>query len=173
VVTSAKTGYFRFEGECLLNYATTADNKNSSWLNRLAWKHLSKANYPISLYYSGEFKQDTSNWHIPNLACFKEWMKTAGLEIRTHKLSQMKISGVFAKFPHQRISGFAVKSSEILPEHVLVEDIAPMLKREAMALIKRKQPLTVRQSVSRILARMLGLLGLKRVGYKIVRANNQ
>jgi hypothetical protein len=42
-----------------------------------------------------------------------------------------------------------------------------------MALIKRKQPLTVRQSASRILARMLGLPGLKRVGYKIVRANNQ
>jgi hypothetical protein len=144
-----------------LNYATTADNKTSSWLNRLAWKHLCDANYPISLYYGGEFKRDASNWHIPNLACFKEWMKTAGLEIRTHKL--------LSKFPHQRISGFAVKLSEILPEHPLVEDIAPDLKREAMALIKRTQALTVRKSASRILARMLGLLGLKRVGYKIVR----
>jgi hypothetical protein len=66
-----------------------------------------------------------------------------------------------SKFPEQRISGFAVKSSEILPEHPLVEDVAPILKREAMALIKRTQPLTVRKSASRILARMLGLLGLK------------
>jgi hypothetical protein len=62
--------------------------KNSSWLDRPAWKHLSEANYPISLYYSGEFKQEASNWHIQYLACFKEWMKTAGFEIA-------KIGGVF------------------------------------------------------------------------------
>lgn len=114
-------GKLYFEGECLLNYAIKINEQNPNLIDRLFIRNMAKSEYPISLYYSGKFKNDASNWHIPNFTCLKEWMKTAGLEIQQYKFAKSRKGGIFNKFPLQRIAGFAVKVGDIKIEHKLVK----------------------------------------------------
>jgi len=163
-------GRLFFEGECLLNHAQRADGRAPGWLDRGMISILGRSKYPVSLYYSGQYKDDDSNWHVPNLACLEEWMKTAGLQIESHRCDATS-KGV-NRFPTQRVSGVAVKAGEPRPEHPMVEDIATMLHRAKMvrAQREREQLTTWRSIVSRSLDRCLAPLGLRRTGYRITRA---
>lgn len=115
-----KDGRLHFEGECLLNYAINVNGKVGNLLNRVIIREIAHSEYPVTLYYSGEYKQDPSNWHIPNFACLREWMKTAGLEVQKHSFHTAKKGGIFNKFPSQRVRGFAVKTGDRKIEHSLV-----------------------------------------------------
>ena len=164
-------GRLYFEGECLLNYASRADGRTPNWLERFTLKSLAHSQYPVSLYYSGKFKDDDSNWHVPNLACLNEWMKTAGLDIQSQTC--LKAGRGTSKFPTQRVSGFAVKTGKTRFEHPFVEDIAADLEREKTAAAQRERRLTLRRAASRTLNTFLRPLGLKRSGARIVRAGRE
>ena len=163
-------GRLFFEGECLLNYAQRADGRAPSWLDRRIIASFGRSKYPVSLYYSGQYKGDDSNWHIPNFACLDEWMKTAGLQIESHTCNAAR--GATDRFPTQRVSGVAVKAGELRLEHPMAEDIATNLHRAKLAAAQRerKEFMTWRRIVSRSLDRCLAPLGLKRTGYRITRA---
>jgi hypothetical protein len=164
-------GRLFFEGECLLNYASRADNRAPTWLDRITLRSLARSNYPVSLYYSGKFKDDASNWHVPNLACLDEWMKTAGLQVQSQTC--VKSGKGTSKFPTQRVWGVAVRTGSVQLEHPLVEDITADLERERRAALQREGEFRLRNAVSRVLDACLGVLGLKRSGYRIERANRR
>jgi hypothetical protein len=158
-------GQLFFEGECLLNYAQRTDGRAPNWLERIMITSLGRSTYPVSLYYSGMYKGDDSNWHIPNFACLDEWMKTAGLQIESHTCAAER-SATY-RFPTQRVSGVAVKTGDVRFEHPVVEDIAMNLQREKVAAAQRNDVRTWRSIVARSLDRCLAPLGLKRIGYRI------
>lgn len=89
--------------------------------NRLAGPKSSKfartiadSEVPLTLFYSGQYKQDPSTWFIPNFACMREWLTEAGLEL---------VSYGFHEYPDQRFWGKAkkVQGWEIPEEHGLVK----------------------------------------------------
>jgi tRNA (mo5U34)-methyltransferase len=70
-------GIVYIEGELLVNYAETLDNHAVS--GDFA-EQLGQSDVPLTLCYPGMYK-GTSNWFVPNLACFKGWLQASGLEI--------------------------------------------------------------------------------------------
>jgi SAM-dependent methyltransferase len=61
-------------------------------------KTIANSDVPITLFYSGQYKQDPSNWFIPNLACIREWLATAGLKLTSYGFNDKII-------PRQRFWG--------------------------------------------------------------------
>lgn len=160
-------GRMFFEGECLINYAETADGTRAGWLDRLALRRLARSPYPVALYYAGRFKDDASNWHVPNVACVVEWMKTAGLQVSAYACVAEAAGD--ARFPVQRISGRAIRAGAPVPEHPMVEEIATDLQRVALELAKRRRRLTPRKVAARAMSAVLSPFGLRREGYRIAR----
>ena len=78
-------GQLLFEGECFSHYAETSDSRGVR--NRLLLALLAYSNIPVSLFYAGSYKNDASNWHVPNVACLREWMTAAGLRVTSLETS--------------------------------------------------------------------------------------
>lgn len=98
----ADGGRLYFEGEVLLTYSENHRGEPSNLDNQ----RLAESDVPLTLCYSGKYK-GSSNWFVPNLACLRGWLETAGLEL----LNFGVVSDVKQKpFPCQRIYGTAVKS---------------------------------------------------------------
>lgn len=92
-------GLVLFEGETLKNYAESTNGSDHSDKKLIAG--MAESDLPITLYYSGPFKKDQWNWFVPNRACVKEWLETAGMQMTSH--------GFWNSRPHQRLYGTAVK----------------------------------------------------------------
>jgi SAM-dependent methyltransferase len=76
---------------------------------------LAQSDVPITLFYAGAYKQDASNWFIPNFACIREWLSAAALQLISHDFED-------ASIPCQRFRGIAQKVTDgkIIVEHPLV-----------------------------------------------------
>jgi tRNA (mo5U34)-methyltransferase len=73
------SGLLLFEGECFSHYAETLGNKRI-W-NRLRLALIAHSEIPLALSYPGKYK-GSSNWFIPNVACLRSWLQSAGFEIQ-------------------------------------------------------------------------------------------
>jgi len=100
----AADGVLVFEGECLRNYAETAEGEPIA--GRLV-TDIAQSNLPLMLACPGRFK-GASNWSIPNFACLQSWMKGAGLEVTSHGFDEDPLA---SPLPIQRVAGTAVKTS--------------------------------------------------------------
>lgn len=110
----ADDGIMLFEGECLINYAETIEGTPAS---KKVLKALSVVNseLPLTLFYSGKYKNEPSNWFIPNLVCFRSWLDAASLEITSYWMTK---DFKQKPYPTQRISGIAKKTNRpIAQEH--------------------------------------------------------
>lgn len=109
----ADQGAVYIEGELLVNYAETSENRSvtGSFVNQIA-----QSDIPITLAYPGKYK-GTSNWFVPNLACFKGWLQASGLEIVSY---QLNINEKAPQYPLQRIMATAKKNGSSMEEHPLV-----------------------------------------------------
>jgi tRNA (mo5U34)-methyltransferase len=104
-------GLLFFEGECLRIYGEDARGRplKEKWVRRLADSEI-----PVALYYADGYKRDTSSWFIPNFACLRGWLETAGFEVIRHGF----LEGRKDKPPGQRVGGVARKvSSRLRVEH--------------------------------------------------------
>lgn len=99
-----------FEGECLINYLEDSSGRPVS---ELPVGLLASTEVPLTLFYAGTFKTDDTNWFIPNLACIREWLKAAGLTMRSHYLYAP--TGTLP--PIQRAGGIAHKTGAPSIEH--------------------------------------------------------
>ena len=98
------------EGECLLNYAEEVSGKP---VDKKPLAALTSDRLPLALFYSGSYKGDDTNWFVPNLACVKEWLKAAGLELKRHwVLSRNDVTP-----PVQRLGGVVEKVGGSPVEH--------------------------------------------------------
>ena len=133
-------GILLFEGECFSHYAEKADAGGVKRLSRLLLSVFAHSEIPMALFYSGTYKNDISNWHIPNISCVKSWLATAHFHVKRlqidvgerwfdlsdrqkQKLSYWEIFRhlLFRNNNNQRILGTAVKmDGETLIEHGLV-----------------------------------------------------
>ncbi|GAK56582.1 methyltransferase type 11 [Candidatus Vecturithrix granuli] len=103
----AEDGVVLFEGECCLHYAETIEGEPIAQELLESLARLNAAEIPLTLFYSGKYKNDHSNWFIPNVACFDSWLRAAGLECVQHWLVTDPDQ---RPHPVQRISGIAKKS---------------------------------------------------------------
>ena len=94
----ADNGKLFFEGEILKTYAQLPDGAP---VDQSIARTLAECPVPLTLYYSGKYKEDSYSWFVPNIACLNEWLKTAGLKMVHH--------GFWDDHPHQRLYGIAVK----------------------------------------------------------------
>lgn len=69
------------EGECLLYYAETTDDKP---VFDGIIKQIASSNIPVTLCYPGTYKKG-ENWFVPNLACFEGWLAASGLTLLRHR----------------------------------------------------------------------------------------
>lgn len=105
-----------FEGEVLKNYAEKFDETPHPDADLIA--RMADSDLPITLYYSGRFKNSKYNWFIPNRSCVNEWLETAGLEMTGH--------GFWDRNPNQRLFGTARKRPNV---QILVDN--PVFTRES------------------------------------------
>jgi SAM-dependent methyltransferase len=94
-------GTLCFSGECLISYAETLDNTPVPDV-----EDMGRSDVPIALCYPGIFKKE-GNWTIPNLACIRSWLTTAGFELLSHEFLHDRES---EPFPIQRVSGRAIRT---------------------------------------------------------------
>lgn len=71
----------------------------------LSSSRIAKSPVAYTAYYTGKVKGDLWSWFVPNLACVKAWVETAGMELQQHKW--------WSDHPHQRLHIVARKSSKI------------------------------------------------------------
>lgn len=76
---------------------------------------MADSDIPLTLFYPEKYKNDSSNWFIPNLACLRSWLLTSALELKSYHF--------YENFPHQRMRGIVkkIKDRKIIPEHALVK----------------------------------------------------
>lgn len=100
-------GLLFFEGECLRIYGEDARGRpvKKRWIRQLA-----DSDIPVALYYADGYKRDRSSWFIPNFACLRGWLETAGFEVLRHGF----LEGRKDKPPGQRVGGVARKVSSLL-----------------------------------------------------------
>ena len=106
-------GLLFFEGECLRIYGEDAQGRpvKKRWIRRLA-----ESDIPAALYYADTYKRDPASWFIPNFACLKGWLETAGFEVLRRGFAAEPRS----KPPGQRVSGVARKVGGLRIEHARV-----------------------------------------------------
>lgn len=107
-------GLLCFEGECLRIYGEDAHGRpvKKRWIRRLA-----DSDIPFTLYYGDTYKRDPASWFVPNFACLKGWLETAGFEVLRHGFLEQPRD----KPPGQRVSGVARKvRSRLRVEHARV-----------------------------------------------------
>lgn len=104
--------FLYFEGESFHVYAEDSRGNpvKESWIKKAA-----ASDIPLTLCYPGRYK-GASNWFIPNMACLRSWLESAGLEVL--KISPMVDSA--SRPAGQRTVGIArkVKSAPVI-EHEL------------------------------------------------------
>jgi SAM-dependent methyltransferase len=98
------------EGECLLNYIEDASGTGRQ---DVPLDFLTSEDFPVALFYSGTYKGDDSNWYVPNVACIRNWLQAAGLELIRHHLG----TNPQLTPPLQRIGGMARRTKQPLIEH--------------------------------------------------------
>jgi tRNA (mo5U34)-methyltransferase len=111
----AADGQLVFEGECLRTYAETVEGRP---LTGGLVKKIARSELPLMLACPGRYK-GAPNWSIPNLACLRSWMQSAGLRIVRHGF----YDDVRARpEPIQRVRGVAVRTSQpsSIEEHGLM-----------------------------------------------------
>jgi tRNA (mo5U34)-methyltransferase len=104
-------GLLCFEGECLRIYGEDARGRplKKRWVRRLADSEI-----PVTLYYADTYKRADSNWFIPNFACLRGWLETAGFDIVRHGFLESPKDDP----PGQRVLGVARKvGSGVRLEH--------------------------------------------------------
>lgn len=89
------SGLLLIEGEFLHHYAE-APGRSPQSLRREA-KALGKSELPVSLFYGEGWRGDPTSWVIPNLACLKQWLSAASLELEDHR--------TWTVWPNQRLQG--------------------------------------------------------------------
>lgn len=88
------------EGECLCSYAEDLEGVADE---SEALRAFAKSNLPLTLVCPGKFKGQ-SNWHIPNLACIRSWIESAGMVLEQQYITEDASSQPYA---YQRFSGVA------------------------------------------------------------------
>ena len=78
---AANNAIICIEGELMRYYAETTDGAP----HRDLMREFADLDVPLTLCYPGTYKNG-ENWFIPNLACFKGWMKATGLQIVKHQI---------------------------------------------------------------------------------------
>jgi tRNA (mo5U34)-methyltransferase len=96
-------GHLFFEGECLRVYGEDAHGRplKEKWI-----RHLADSDIPVALYYEDKYKSDPSNWFVPNFACLRGWLETAGFDVVSHFFIELRKY----KPPSQRVVGVARKA---------------------------------------------------------------
>jgi len=105
-------GYLAFEGECWRNYA---EDETGKWIKNADLRQIALSDIPICLFYAGTFRGDDTNWFIPNAACLKGWLETAGLKLIVQKFHEVDTP----EPPAQRMGGIAQKVAGLRVEHRL------------------------------------------------------
>jgi tRNA (mo5U34)-methyltransferase len=100
-------------GEVLRNYAENLDGQRAMNFDA---RGLADIDVPLTLVYPGKYK-NASNWHVPNLACVKSWLKAAGLELKQHYFIDNSES---LPLPTQALRARAKKIGSNIEEHPLV-----------------------------------------------------
>jgi SAM-dependent methyltransferase len=111
----AAEGKLVFEGECLRSYAETVDGEA---VTEGLITEIAQSDLPLMLACPGRFKGG-SNWSIPNFACLRSWIRTAGLELQHHGFHEDPRA---QPLPVQRVAGVAVKTTRpaSIEEHGLM-----------------------------------------------------
>jgi hypothetical protein len=111
----APDGQVVFEGECLISYAETVEGEA---VRGDLVKDIAESDLPLMLACPGRFK-GASNWSIPNLACLRSWMSSAGLEMKRHDFYDDPRA---KPLPIQRVAGVAVRTAQptSIEEHGLM-----------------------------------------------------
>lgn len=104
-------GTLHFEGEALLRYAESLDQKKV----KLDFASILTSGAPVCLIYPNQFKSG-NNWFIPTPACLEACMIAAGFEVKEMNLYQPEEDP-----DAQRVYGYAVKvrNDAELREHPL------------------------------------------------------
>jgi tRNA (mo5U34)-methyltransferase len=92
-------GTLHFEGEGFISYA---EDLNGQPVDKKLLG-LAKSDVPVCLSYPNRYKR-ASNWSIPNAACLRSWLCSAGFEV--NELHEFVKSGA------QRLYGYATKVRE-------------------------------------------------------------
>ena len=71
-------GRLLFEGECVIHYVEVAEWGPTERLQFAQW--VSGSPVPMSIFYPDAYKEEHSNWTVPNTACVQAWVKACGLE---------------------------------------------------------------------------------------------
>ena len=105
----ADDGLLAFEGECLLNYAEVPASSRAPRPEEIA--AIARSDLPLTLFYAATFKDDITNWFVPNLACVRQWIDASALELLS--------LGTEDSRPFQRMYGTARKrkGARIEPEN--------------------------------------------------------
>jgi tRNA (mo5U34)-methyltransferase len=71
-------GRLVFEGECWQVYAETIDGRAVKDVNvQKQLREIARmSELPVTLFYPGTFKNDDSNWFIPNATCLRAWLES-------------------------------------------------------------------------------------------------
>ena len=104
-------GMLVFEGECLRFYC---EDETGTMVENDHIEELANSNIPLTLFYSNTYKADDSNWFIPNFACLKGWLATAGLEIEWYSFYEARNPPL-----QQRVGGVARRVAAIKAEHTI------------------------------------------------------
>lgn len=103
-------GILVFEGECLRSYW---EDEFGNPCPAPDVTPVATSDIPVCLFYADAFKGDHSNWFIPNFACFRQWLRAAGMEIISHGFHDVPSM----PFPQQRVGGQARKAGGTRIEH--------------------------------------------------------
>lgn len=106
-------GRLYFAGEAFLSYPETLEG---GAVATDAIRELAMSDIRVSLIYPGRYK-GASNWHVPNVACLKGWLKASGFELERYWLADGYAEG---RPELQSFLGVARKVGPIEDEHPLV-----------------------------------------------------
>ena len=100
----APKGKLFFEGECLINYVESVDERPPD-LDPVA---IGTSNIPLVAYFGGRYK-GADNFYVPNFQALKSWLWSAGFEVVRHD-SWEDPEGT--PYPGQRIWGIAQRRDD-------------------------------------------------------------
>jgi tRNA (mo5U34)-methyltransferase len=89
----ADDGLLAFEGECLLNHAEVPGSPRASRPDLV--RAIATSDLPLTLFYAASYKEDPTNWFVPNMACVRQWLEASALELLS--------SGTEDSHPFQRM----------------------------------------------------------------------
>jgi len=107
-------GHALVAGEMLISYAEDLDG------NKIDTSNIAESNVPLAVCYPGKLPSDqnTTLWHVPNLACIKSWFLGSGFELIDYKIHH---DDATKPRPMQRFVGLVRKSKEPVIEHPIMK----------------------------------------------------